>query len=395
MRVYFKTFGCRLNRAESLDEEARYLADGWTSVESPAMADLIVVRCCSVTGRAEQESRKFLEKMRREHPLAHILPSGCLPQAIKAKYYRPLPDAYVPAFPGTDPSIPVRTSRAYLKVQDGCNGRCTFCAIPKFRGKSVSTDFSQCLERAGRFIEAGYHEIVVTGCNLSLYSSGGKHLCDLIGALADLDRNCRIRIGSLEPGICDSETLHAMASRKNICRSLHIPVQSGSDRILLAMRRPYLSRDITRMVDTAIRLMSDIAIGCDLITGFPGETDLDFIATRSLLERLPFSNAHIFPYSERPGTAAATFSGSVSKHLRSARAHMLQHQATENRRRFARRFIGRTVEVIIEDEPKSAGWTSQYLWFESSNAEKSAARKSLARFKVLKSENGILKGIPL
>jgi threonylcarbamoyladenosine tRNA methylthiotransferase MtaB len=159
------------------------------------------------------------------------------------------------------------------------------------------------------------------------------------------------------------------------------------------MRRTYLSDDITRLVSNAVHLVGDIALGCDLIAGFPDETELDHLASKSLLKRLPFTNAHVFPYSERPGTLAATFLGTVPKSIRSQRARSLAQLAAANRLKFAKRFVGRTVDVIIEDEEKSAGWTSHYLWFEALNRpSQPPARKSLAKFKVTAADGDTLRG---
>jgi threonylcarbamoyladenosine tRNA methylthiotransferase MtaB len=302
--------------------------------------------------------------------------------------------AKTPAVKGKDP-LPLRTARAYLKVQDGCSGSCTFCIVPKFRGKSESVPFDELLERARRFIDAGYREIVVTGCNLSLYASQGKRLAELIAALAATDRGVRIRLGSLEPGERALETVHAIAENANICRFLHIPVQSGSDRILKAMQRPYSVEAVEELVKLADSLIDDVALGCDMMAGFPGETQADFLESAKLLKRCRFTNAHVFPYSERPGTPAAAFPSPIPKDIRSARAKQLAEIAERERKRFKRGFVGKRVEVLIEDERKSAGWTSQYLWFERSRPQSRNApkRREIAVFTVGEIKNGVLRGI--
>jgi threonylcarbamoyladenosine tRNA methylthiotransferase MtaB len=291
--------------------------------------------------------------------------------------------------------LPLRTARAYLKVQDGCSGNCTFCIVPKFRGKSESVPFDEIIERAKRFIDAGYREIVVTGCNLSLYASQGKRLAELLAALAGIDKGVRIRLGSLEPGERAVETAHAIAENANICRFLHIPVQSGSDRILKAMQRPYSVEAVCEIVDLATSLMDDIALGCDMMAGFPGESQADFLESQNLLKRCRFTNAHVFPYSERPGTPAAAFPSPIPKDIRSARAKQLAEIAERERKRFKRGFIGKQVEVLIEDKKKSAGWTSQYLWFERSRPllKNAPKRREIATFTVNEVKNGILRGV--
>ena len=395
MKVCFETFGCRLNKAEALQMEADYLAKGWTVTERHADADLIVVRGCSVTARAQYECEKLIAHLKRHYPNAHVKTCGCLKSPLTT-HHQSLTTHHQPL----TPNIPTRTARAYLKVQDGCAGNCTFCIVPKFRGESKSESFTALLDRARRFIEAGYHEIVVTGCNLALYASEGKRLPDLISALANLTPHpsspiphpspCRLRLGSLEPGPCALETIRAMAEHPNVCRFLHLPVQSGSNKVLLAMRRPYAVEDVEEAVSLATELMPNLGLGCDLMTGFPGEAELDHSATKGLLKRLPFSNAHVFPFSERPGTLAAGFPCQLPKALRSSRARDLAETIHTKRRAFAKSFVGKTVEIVVEDEKSGRGWTGEYLPCEPVGGKLS--RKSIARVFVTKTKGDLLVG---
>ena len=399
MKVCFETFGCRLNKAEALQMEADYLARGWERTESHADADLFVIRGCSVTAHAQSECEKLIDHLKHKYPLAQFRILGCLDVAKGAAEVRARGSGVFAEgsprriFRATDDNIPTRTARAYLKVQDGCAGNCTFCIVPKFRGTSKSEDYMSLLDKARRFIDAGYHEIVVTGCNLSLYASQGKRLPDLLSALAELDAGCRIRLGSIEPGSCALETVQAMAERSNVCRFLHLTAQSGSEKILRTMRRPYSVRDIDHVAVAAAKLMPRIGIGCDLMTGFPGETELDHTASRGLLKRLPFSNAHVFPFSERPGTPAAAFRNSVPKDVRSARAHDLSGLVKTKRHAFAKTFIGQTVEIIVEDEKTSRGWSGEYL--PCKPVIGIHARKSRVRLFITKAEGDILYGRPV
>ena len=391
MKVCFETFGCRLNKAEALQMEADYLADGWEVTTKHSDANLFVIRGCSVTARAQYECEKLIAHLKRRYPAAGIKVCGCLKNGEAAS--SPLNRKEIPSTrSGGDAAspLPLRTARAYLKVQDGCAGKCTFCIVPKFRGESRSEPFTGLLDRAKRFIEAGYHEIVVTGCNLALYASEGKRLPDLISALAALDTGCRIRLGSLEPGACALETVPAMAEAPNVCRFLHLPVQSGSNKILLAMRRPYVVKDVEATATLATKLMPGLGLGCDLMTGFPGESELDFAATKGLLKRLPFVHAHVFPFSERPGTLAAGFPRPLAKDIRSARAHLLADDMRSKRRKFAKTFIGKTVEIVVEDEKTGRGWTGEYLPCEPLSG--SFTRKSIARIFVTKTKDDLLLG---
>ena len=397
MKVCFETFGCRLNKAEALQMEANYLAANWTVTTKHSDADLIIVRGCSVTSHAQHECERLIAHLRRHYPHTPIKACGCLPNRSS---FTALPAAL------TEKAVPTRTARAYLKVQDGCAGKCTFCIVPKYRGESKSEDFTALVDRAKRFIDAGYHEIVVTGCNLSLYASQGKRLPDLLAALAELTpatsesfnsstcefSSCRIRLGSVEPGACALETIQAMASHPNVCRFLHLPVQSGSSSMLLAMCRPYTIKDVEEAACLAKKLMPTIGLGCDLMTGFPGETNLDFSATKTLLSRLPFSNAHIFPYSQRPGTPAANFPGLLPRSIRSARAHDLGEIIRLKRKAFANTFAGKTVEVLVEDERHGHGWTGEYLPCKILGSN--STRKSLVRVRITKVEEDQLLGQP-
>jgi len=415
MNICLETFGCRLNRAEALECEAQAIALGHRIVKTHAEADLFVVRGCSVTSRAQRESEQMVRHLKHRYPNKRIIMLGCLAEAQKGDFQTLLnakagampkrPGLPTPRFASAQtperPNVPTRTARAYLKVQDGCAGSCAFCIVPKFRGGARSEDFDATIDKAQRFITAGYHEIVVTGCNLALFASGGKRLPDLVDALAALSPTCRIRLGSLEPWGCADEVVDAMAAHENVCRFLHIPVQSGSDRILKLMNRPYAVADVERIVRKAQELMPTIGIGCDLMTGFPGESDIEFTQTRNLLARLPFSRAHVFPFSKRPGTPAEKLTGHIPHQTRADRARILNGIAKESRARFAKKFSGQEVDVVIEshgDQPK--GWTSERLWFEGpirpTLVEKRLLRrKQLVRFVVKSVADDVLHGVPV
>lgn len=352
MKVCFDTFGCRLNRAEALAQEAGLMSRGWTTTKYHAEADLIVIRGCSVTARAQRDCEHLVEHVRMKYPTKRIVVTGCMREKAGEQIFRDLDLTKVPS----------STSRAYLKVQDGCSCSCAFCIVPQFRGRGESVPFNTVIERAKQMADFGYHEIVLSGCNLTQYSSDSKRLPELVEKLAAIDRRCRIRLGSVEPGPIADALVDIMADNVNICRSLHLPFQSGSQTVLSAMRRPYSLKDAEEIAHKAVKLMPHISIGCDLMAGFPGETDLDFTATKMLFKRLPLSRAHIFPYSERPGTLAPSLPNQIPPEVRHERAHELAKIADEERSRFAARFVGRKVEIIVEDEDSVAGWTSEYLW---------------------------------
>ena len=393
MKVAFVTFGCRLNRAESLDLEARYRAAGHEIVDlgmtlretggpCPAadnIPDLILVRGCSVTAKAQRDCEKAIAHLHARYPSTEIRPIGCLPNV------QPPP---TPHLPSTN-AIPLQTSRAYLKIQDGCSGKCTFCIVPHFRGSPVSVPIDEIMVRTRAFLTAGYREIVLTGCNLSLYKSYGHNVASLLDIHGKIAGSvpARIRIGSLEPSKGCEEILDVMGKHPNICRFLHLSLQSGSDRILKRMKRPYNIELVDRFCTMAReRLGTDLALGADVITGFPGETDEDFAATRDFLVRHAFSNLHVFPYSERPGTPAATMDGSVPRPVRLVRARNLTALGRIQRAAFAQSFLGREVEVCVERGGEH-GWTDAYLpckW------KGPAERRSLVRTRVTAVEGDTL-----
>ena len=383
--VAFVTFGCRLNKAEALDIESQYAAAGWRIVpvrsdsasangtlshgnhkadeeeaelKRQEMPDVIVVRGCSVTAKAQRDCEKAIAHLRARFPAADIRITGCLPAAAEG-------------FSAASPQLTTHNSqlatlnyqlsRAYLQVQDGCSGKCAYCIVPQFRGPPVSTTFGEVLSRAHDFLAAGFREIVLTGCNLSLYRSDGHGLPELAAALAALESpGHRIRLGSIEPGLCDRPLLDALEAHPNICRFLHLSLQSGSDHVLARMRRPYTMEQMADFcADAHRRLGSRLALGADLITGFPGETEADHAATRDFLTRFPFIHLHVFPYSERPGTEAASLAPSVPVAVRRARAKELERIGAAQRARFAESLIGQEVTVCVERDGN--GRTDEYL----------------------------------
>ena len=371
MRIAFKTFGCRLNHAEALDAEARFEADGHQIVELDADAppEAIVVRGCSVTAKAQRDCEREIARLRRRFPAADIRLAGCLPAASAVAARRHEETAERP--------IPLRTSRAYLKVQDGCSGRCAFCIVPRFRGPPVSVPFGHVLARARAFLAAGYRELVLTGCNLALYHDAGRRLPDLLAALAALTGAVpvhRIRLGSLEPGLCGPALLDVMAAHPNVCRFLHLSLQSASNRVLKRMNRPYAVEGVSAFCARAVqRLGPRLALGADVIAGSPGETAADHAATLRFLanplnlspvpdaSRAPFfALLHVFPYSERPGTPAAAMDDALPRALRLARTRELAALGRRQRTAFAQSFVGQEVEVCVE-RSGGHGWTAEYL----------------------------------
>jgi len=382
MTVFFKTFGCRLNQAETARAAAVLIAAGWRIASNAADAKLFVIHSCAVTAAAEREGLRLLRQLRRAHPLATLVLAGCAAETESGRLAAEV-DLRVPrdqkdslgefllarfgvpsAAPTADPLTAIRTARAFLKAQDGCDFFCSYCIVPHTRGAPVSRPFDVCLDEARRLIDAGFREIVLTGCNIACYADTGRRLPELIDALATLPGLGRLRLGSIEPGTIEREIIALMVCRPTLCRSLHLPIQSGDDDVLRAMRRRYTAADLHATLEDAIRKLPDLGLGADVITGFPGETERAFETTRTLLNAHPFSNLHVFPYSERTGTPAATLPDPVPPLLRKARAHTLSALGAVKKTAFARSLLGRPTACLVErvDAAGQAhGWSDTYL----------------------------------
>ncbi|HNX36646.1 MAG TPA: MiaB/RimO family radical SAM methylthiotransferase [Kiritimatiellia bacterium] len=382
MTVAFKTFGCRLNRAETAQFEGALVAAGFQRVAFGQRADIVVIHTCAVTQAAENECLKLIRSLRKKEPATVLVVTGCAAESVPPEALQPLGIDLVVSrekkddlacilmrhlgmVQSTTHPVPLRTTkRASLKIQDGCDFFCSYCIVPHTRGRPRSRPFEECLREARAFIDAGFQELVVTGCNIACYADGARGLVDLLAALATLPGLGRLRLGSIEPGTVERKVARLMADSETICKFLHLPIQSGDDGILTRMKRRYTAEQIVQTLDETVRLMPQVGLGADIITGFPGETLQAFEHTRSLLSAFPFSNLHVFPYSERPGTPAATFPGAVPETERKRRAAVLNRMKTGKRIAFATQFVGQKVDVLIErfaSNGEAHGWTSEYV----------------------------------
>jgi threonylcarbamoyladenosine tRNA methylthiotransferase MtaB len=387
--VAFKTFGCRLNQAETVAFEQAFVAAGFCRVRFGEPAEVVVVHSCVVTQTAENECLRQLRTLRRKWPTVRLVLSGCAAEAVpqerllaagadlvvsraqrEALVQRVLerwpapPEGSEQQAPVTPSSPPRRSRRALLKVQDGCDFFCAYCIVPHTRGGPVSRPLEICLRDAAAMIAEGYREIVVTGCNIACYADGSRGLVDLLSALSALPGLGRLRLGSIEPGTVEDAVVEWMATSEKICKFLHLPIQSGDDGVLARMGRRYTSAQVIDTVRRARALMPDAAFGADVICGFPGESDDAFERTLHAVAEAGFSNLHVFPYSERPGTPACTFDGSVPVAVRRQRAKRLIAQGDAQREAFAHRFLGQRVEVLVERfdrEGRACGWSGEYL----------------------------------
>lgn len=355
---------------------------GYRLVEFGKETDLLVLNTCSVTEHAEKDCRYAIRKTLRHSPNAFVAVTGCYAQTgaaqlqsvpgidliVGTQYKMNLPE-YLPApdklrkqaapeirhsrtidredfvLPGAAYSD---STRALLKIQDGCDFMCSFCLIPFARGRERSRVAGDVLREAGELARHGYKELVLTGVNIGRYSSNGMELVDLIREIEAIPEVIRIRISSIEPTTVSAELLRHMAVSTKLCRYLHIPLQSGDDDILQAMNRRYTVREYEDLIGQAFSLMPDLGLGTDLMVGFPGEDEQAFANSLQTVERLPFSYCHVFSYSSRPGTPAARLEDHVQPAVIRQRSKGLAELSHRKALAFYQRHIGRTESVLFE-----------------------------------------------
>ncbi|WP_285008653.1 tRNA (N(6)-L-threonylcarbamoyladenosine(37)-C(2))-methylthiotransferase MtaB [Pedobacter faecalis] len=397
--VAFYTLGCKLNFSETSTIGRLFTDAGYGVVEFTQGADVYVINTCSVTDHADKKCRKVVKEALKYSPNAYVTIVGC---------YAQLKPAEIAEIPGVDMvlgaaekfrivefisdltkepkavvhqqniekvnhnfiaaySIGDRT-RTFLKVQDGCDYPCTYCTIPLARGGSRSDTIENVLNRARQIAESGVKEIVLTGVNLGDFGiRNGKRedrFFDLVRALDEVEGIERIRISSIEPNLLSNEIIEFVASSKRFVPHFHIPLQSGSDKILGLMRRRYQRDLYTERVAKIKSVMPDCCIGVDVIVGFPGETQQDFLDTYQFLNELDISYLHVFTYSERDQTPAAEMAGVVPGAVRADRSKMLHILSDKKRRAFYQSQLGAVGEVLFEDDQKSGfmhGFTRNYV----------------------------------
>ena len=393
-RVAFHTLGCKLNFSETATISRDFLHHGFEKVNYRDKADIYVLNTCSVTENADKEARKFIRQAKQRNPNSSVAVIGC---------YAQLKPNDIAAIDGVDivlgaeekfnllnhlDSINLNGStkviqseidhvhkftpsysssertRSFLKIQDGCDYTCSFCTIPLARGQSRSDTISNTLKVAKEVAETDTREIVLTGVNIGDYGKGSNEtLFDLIQQLDLLDGIDRIRISSIEPNLLTNEIIEFCASSKKFMPHFHVPLQSGSDKILGAMRRRYKRDLYVNRVTRIKQTIADACIGVDVIVGFPGETEKDFLDTYNFLNELDISYLHVFTYSERPNTDAIEMSEIVSKEIRRERSKMLHILSDKKRRFFHDQFISKYRPVLFENmkNGKLSGHTDNYI----------------------------------
>lgn len=382
-KVAFFTLGCKTNQYESEAMAGVFRLGGYETVSFDDQADVYVVNTCTVTHQGDRKSRQIIRRAIKKNPGATVVVTGCYAQTTPGE---------ILGIPGVDlvigtrdrhrivelvgeaekSPVPVNAvkdimsqrifedmpgveteerTRAFIKIQEGCNNFCTYCIIPYARGPLRSRDPEIILAEAKNLVEKGYKEIVLTGIHIGAYGAGMERpidLAELVLRIAMTPGLKRLRLGSVEPLDITPRLLQVISEIRTVCRHLHIPMQSGDDYILKRMNRNYNTFEFSRMVSAIRGQVPEIAITTDVITGFPGETEENFENTYEMIEDIGFSKTHVFKYSPRKGTPAADFPDQVSPEDKDARSKRLISLDRENQKKFARKFIGQTVEILAE-----------------------------------------------
>lgn len=392
MRVQLKTLGCRLNEAELETWARQFQQDGHRIVADTDAADLVVFNTCAVTQDAVRKSRHLLNKTRRENPGARLVLSGCYATLNQAEAQQlgvdlvignadkhrlveitrerlALPPPSGPA-PETDESVLFRLGRhrAFIKVQDGCRYRCTYCIVTVARGEERSRPPAAIVDEINRLHHQGIQEAVLTGVHLGGYGSdNGSSLGQLIETVLARTTLPRLRLGSLEPWDIP-ESFVALFDNPRLMPHLHLPLQSGSDSVLKRMARRCKTAEFAALADRLRRAVPDLNITTDLIVGFPGETAAEWAETLAFVEPLGFGHIHVFSFSPRAGTAAAALPNPVPDAIKKTRSRSLHELALRQQRHFSARQVGRTLPVLWEGvrpapdgEPWIFGYTPNYL----------------------------------
>jgi threonylcarbamoyladenosine tRNA methylthiotransferase MtaB len=398
MRFAITTLGCKVNQYDSAMIETRLAEAGLERCDFDQPADVYVVNTCTVTDRADAESLKLARRARRLNPRARVIMTGCLAQAspqklaaakevdqvvglarledlVSAATRTDTPRVMVSNLRKTRPALDVRAvvpdgqTRAFLKLQEGCDQFCSFCIVPFSRGASRSVPPRQLLEALDSLHERGFKEVILSGVHLGGYGKDLSPPVTLMGLLEMIAERCRIprvRLSSIDPEELSDEIIDLIGNAENFCPHFHLPLQAGEDEILERMRRRYRGDDYRRRVERILERMPAAAIGTDLIVGFPGETAEHFERYVAFVEQLPLAYFHVFPYSVRSGTTAAKFDGRVPADEIKRRAARLRDLGEDRRRKFARRFVGNRLRVLIEEtrEPGSGqlrGYSRNYI----------------------------------
>ncbi|MCK5126323.1 MAG: tRNA (N(6)-L-threonylcarbamoyladenosine(37)-C(2))-methylthiotransferase MtaB [candidate division Zixibacteria bacterium] len=386
-KVALTTVGCRLNQYETEKIAVELTSMGLTQVNYNDMADLYILNTCTVTGRADADCRKLINRAYRKNPKAVMVVAGCyvvaeketisemngvdlvvgndskmeLPTIIKEQFQqlflKPSDDDYHSStvIPEDSNKQSLPRSRPMVQIGTGCNQNCSYCIVPKVRGELVSFDSTQIIEEINRLVQDGYHEVVLTAVHIGKYKENKLTLAGLVKLILKKTEIPRLRLSSLEPNELDDELLELVAGNNRVCRHLHLPLQSGSNTILRQMRRPYSREDFLAIIERIKTLNDNITVGCDIIVGFPGESEDDFSDSISVLNSGFIDYGHVFSYSDRPGTPASAMVEKISPATIKERSRIARTLCEANMKRRLEGQIGKAIGVISVGKVRGDG----------------------------------------
>lgn len=402
MKVAFSTLGCRVNQYESEAMTEKFIKEGYEIVDFNEFADVYVINTCSVTNMGDKKSRQFISKARRENPEAIIAVVGCYSQIASTE---------VSGIEGVDVVLGTRNkgdiiyyinkakdggkqqvkvgavlknkvfedltiddyqdkTRAFLKIQDGCNRFCTYCIIPYTRGSICSKNPIKVIEEIKKLAENGFKEVILSGIHIASYGDDFEvedrtTLVDILEQIEEIDGIERVRIGSIEPNFFTEDVVNRIFKLKKLCPQFHLSLQSGCNATLKRMNRRYTAEEYEAIVDLLKSKIENVSITTDVIVGFPGETDEEFAETYKFLERIKLSKLHVFKYSPRKGTKAESMENQVDGNKKEERSKALIELTKKYENEFAKAHLGKTLEVLFEmaskEEGVHEGYTRNYL----------------------------------
>lgn len=392
MKFNIITLGCKVNSYESNFMKEALVKNGFSFCNLNEKCDILILNTCTVTDTSDKKSLKEVRRLKRENPNAILVVCGCSVQNDKTKYddlginilmgninksnivsiiEKYLDDKTPVEYVAKTRDLPFENmevdisdhTRAYIKIEDGCDNFCSYCIIPFVRGKKRSKDFSLVLREVQHLANNGYKEIVLTGIDTGGYESNGKDLTDLIHEMSKINGIERIRQSSIEITQINEKFINELKNNNKICDHIHIPLQSGSDSILKLMNRKYDLKYFFDKIDMIRSVRPDISITTDVIVGFPGETEEMFLETMETCKKINFSKIHAFPYSERKGTKASMMDGKVPESVKHERVKKLLELSDSLEKSYYDKFKGKKLDVLIEEvnESGSKGHTSNYL----------------------------------
>ena len=392
MKFNIITLGCKVNSYESNFMKEALIKNGFSFCNENKKCDILILNTCTVTDTSDKKSMKEVRRLKRENPKAILVVCGCSVQNNKGSYEgydidilmgninkhnivnvineyldKRTPLEYIAktrALPFENMEITsFDHTRAYIKIEDGCDNFCSYCVIPFVRGMTRSKKFSLAINEAQTLANNGFKEIVLTGIDTGSYYDDGKDLTDLIKKMSEIDNLLRIRQSSIEITQISDKFINELKINDKICNHIHIPIQSGSKYILKMMNRKYDLNYFIEKINEIRKVRPDISITTDIIVGFPGETEEMFLETLETVKKINFSKVHVFPYSERKGTKASMLSGKVKENVKHERVKKLMELSNELEKNYYNKFKGKKMDVIIEEvtDDYSIGHTSNYL----------------------------------